>query len=295
LELRHLRYFTALAEELHFGRAAERLHISQPPLSQQIAQLEKQLGVRLLTRTSRSVELTDAGRLFLDEARRTLAQAEHAKHVAERAGRGDLGQLAVGLLAACGVIPRAVRRFIRRYPGVQLTLKVMSSAEQLAALAQGRLDVGFVHLPAGAEALAVEEVEGHVLVAALPSGHRLARQPSISWGALAGESFIGFPRASAPAAYDAIVSRLREAGFHPNVVHRTDSMLARLRLVGAGVGISLLPAFVTRLPHPGVVLRPLRPPRLRAAIGVAHDPARRSPALDRFLAVVREVASSAAR
>ena len=290
MELRRLRYFVALAEELHFGRAAERLGISQPPLSQQIARLEKELAVRLLSRTSRSVSLTEPGRLFLEEARRTLRQVDHAAHVAQRAAGGEVGQLRIGFVPACGVIPVGVRRFAHRFPSVRLTLRNMGTADQVAALVEGALHVGFVHLPIDARGLAVEEVQRDPLLAAIPQRHRLARRSSLSLRALAGEPFIGFPRTSAPGAYDAIRTLFRQAGFTPNVVHETDSILARLRMVGAGLGVSLLPAYAARSPRNGVVLRPLRPPRPVAAIGMVHAPRHATPALARFLSTMREVA-----
>jgi DNA-binding transcriptional LysR family regulator len=290
MELRRLRYFVALAEELHFGRAAERLGISQPPLSQQIARLESDLGVELLKRTSRSVTLTEPGRLFLEEARRTLCQVDHAAHVAQRAAGGEVGHLRIGFVPACGVIPLGVRRFATRFPGVQLTLRNMATADQVESLVEGALHVGFLHLPIDARGLAVEEVQRDPLLAAIPQHHRLARRSSLSLRSLVGEPFIGFPRASAPGAYDAIRTIFREAGFTANVVHETDSLLARLRMVGAGLGVSLIPAYAKRSPRIGVVLRPLRPPRPVARIGMVHAPRHTTPALSRFLSLVREVA-----
>jgi DNA-binding transcriptional LysR family regulator len=289
VELRHFRYFVAVAEELHFGRAAQRLHISQPPLSQQIAALEKEIGVSLLRRTSRSVELTEAGRRFLQEARETLALARSAVDMARRAARGEVGRIQVGFVPACGVIPTAIRRFLRRFPEVQVTLRSMASAEQLEAVRLGRLDVGFVHLPIAVPGLESELVESHQLMVALPARHRLAGRRTIPWRALQGETFIGFPRAAAPGAYDVLMGRLREAGLVPHVVHETDSLLARLRMVGAGVGVSLLPAYALNFDHPGVSLRPLGKPRTAAEIGIVHNPRRVTPALKHFLAVVREV------
>lgn len=290
IELRHLRYFVALAEELHFGRAAQRLHISQPPLSQQIAALEKEIGVPLLLRTSRSVDLTEAGRVFLVEARQTLAQARSAIDLARRAATGEVGRLQIGFVPACGVIPAAIRRFTRLFPSVQVTLRAMPSAEQADAVEHGRLDVGFVHLPMEVSKLSCEPVESHALMAALPARHRLSRRRTIPWRALEGETFIGFPRAAAPGAYDALMSRLREAGLVPRIAHETDSVLARLRMVGAGLGISLLPAYARNFKQPGVSLRPLGPPAAAATIGMVHCPPRHTPALGRFLEVVRETA-----
>jgi DNA-binding transcriptional LysR family regulator len=170
MELRQLRYFVALGEELHFGRAAERLHISQPPLSQQIARLERDLGVTLVRRSSRKVELTAAGELFLAEARRTLSQVEYAAHVARRASDGEAGRVRVGFVPVCGVMPGIVGRFLRRHPAVQLTLSCMRTVDQLDCIAQGSLDVGFVHLPIHRPALSVHEVQSHPLIVALPCG-----------------------------------------------------------------------------------------------------------------------------
>jgi DNA-binding transcriptional LysR family regulator len=295
VELRHLRYFVALAEELHFGRAAERLEISQPPLSQQIASLEKELGVPLLRRSSRSVELTEAGKRFLDEARQTLAQARHTVDVARRAARGEVGQLRIGFVPVCGVISTAIRRYARRFPDVRLSLRCMASAEQLGALLHGSLDVGFVHMPIDRPGLEAEAVQSHPLVAAIPTSHPLSRRASIPWRALEGETFIGFPRSSAPGAYDVLLGRLREAGFNARIVHETDSLMARLRMVGAGLGVSLLPSYAEKYPHAGVVLRPLQPPTPSAVIGVVHSPAHATPALAGFLPIVRGAAATLLR
>jgi DNA-binding transcriptional LysR family regulator len=288
VELRHFRYFVALAEELHFGRAARRLHISQPPLSQQIAALEEEIGVPLLRRTSRTVELTEAGRRFLGEARETLAQARNAVALARRAAQGEVGRLQVGFVPVCGVIPVAVRRYVMRYPDVRVSLRNQSSAEQLESIVRGTIDVGFVHGPVSVPGLECRTVETHALVAAIPTRHRLSSRRTIEWRALQGEPFIGFPRASAPAAYDVLMGRLREAGFDPNVVHETDSLLARLRMVGAGLGVALVPSYASRFPRHGVTLRPLGPPRAIAQIGLVHCPAHLTPAVARFMAVVGE-------
>ena len=289
MELRHLRYFVALAEELHFGRAAQRLQISQPPLSQQIAALEREIGVPLLRRTSRMVELTPAGGAFLEEARQTLDQARNAVEQARRAALGEIGRLQVGFVPVCGIIPVAIRRFMTKFPEVRVTLRNMGSAAQLDSVLHKRLDVGFVHMPITMAGLESEPVESHVLMVALPERHRLARQRTISWRALDGEPFIGFPRAAAPGAYDTLMGRLREAGLIPNVVHETDSLLARLRMVGAGVGVSLPPAYASNFNRPGVVLRPLGPPRTVADIGMVHCPPHITPIVTRFMATVREV------
>ncbi len=293
MDLKHLRYFIALAEELHFGRAAERLGISQPPLSQQIARLEKELGVSLLRRTSRSVALTAGGQAFLEEARRTLAQAQHAVHVARGAERGEVGELRVGFVPACGAIPRGVRRFTRQYPAVRLTLRNLTTADQLEQLASGKLHVGFVHLPIDARGLIVELVQQDSVLAAVPERHPLAGQPAVSLRSFAGEPFIRFPRGAAPGLHDYMITAFREAGVTARVAHETDSILARLRMVGAGLGLSLIPSYAERLPRPGVVLRPLKPAKLVSRIGMVHAARYATPAVARFLSVVRETSPRA--
>jgi DNA-binding transcriptional LysR family regulator len=210
--------------------------------------------------------------------------------VARRAATGEVGRLQVGFVPACGVLPTAVRRFMRRFPHVQVTLRHMPSAEQLDALQHGRLDVGFVHMPIDVEDVACELVESHPLIVAVPARHPLSRRRTVSWRAMEGETFIGFPRHAAPGAHDALMSQLRRAGLVPRIVHETDSILARLRMVAAGLGISLLPAFARNFNHAGVSLRPLGPPAAAAEIGVVYCPPRETPALARFLEIVRETA-----
>ena len=288
VDLKQLRYFVVVGEELHFGRAAERLGISQPPLSQQVARLEAELEVKLLRRTSRSVALTEPGRLFMQAAQRTLAQAEEAVHVARNAARGEVGCVRAGFVAAFLVLPLAIRRYVRRFPGVKLTLRCMGTAEQVVAVEERRLDVGFVHLPLDRDDLAVDELENYGMMVAMPAGHRLSRSPRVPLAALRGEPFIGFPRASAPGVYDVMMAHLRQAGFVPNVAHETDSLLARLRLVGAGFGVSLLPAYAAQFPRPGVVLRPLQTP-LTATIGMVYPRTTPATSLARFIAFVRKV------
>ena len=200
MELRHLRYFVAVAEELHFGRAARRLEMAQPPLSIQIQRLEKELGVKLLERTQRHVGLTAAGRVFLERARRVLEQAELAVHAAQRAGRGETGSLAVGFVgsATYGVLPEVLRLFRRRFPDVDLMLYEMGSTAQQRAVVEGRLHLGLIRTPrdnAGLdEALAQQVVQREPLVVALPKGHALTRLETLPLIQLAAEPFILFPR-----------------------------------------------------------------------------------------------------
>ena len=194
MELRHLRYFIAVAEELHFSRAAERLHISPPSLTQQIQNLEQELGARLFLRTKRDVRLTDAGARFLEEARLTLRQAERAELVARRAGRGEVGKVEIGFVAsaAClGLLTTALPSYRAMFPLVELSIRKMESPRQLEHLSEGRLDVGFLRPPAryptGVTAVIIAR---QPMVIALPTGHKLARGKAIAAATLAEETFV---------------------------------------------------------------------------------------------------------
>jgi DNA-binding transcriptional LysR family regulator len=265
VELHHLRYFVAVAEELHFGRAAARLGMAQPPLSQQIRRLEALVGVRLFARTSRRVVLTDAGRAFLESVRIAIAQLDRGVESARLVDRGELGTLAVGYVAtsALSVLPAIVREFTRRHPAVRLHLHELSTAPQLAALRAGTIDVAFVREPELLGEVAVGTRWREPFVAALPQAHRLARLKQIQVSALAGEQFILFPRALAPRFHTQIVQICERAGFQPQVVQEALSWQTILSLVGAGLGVSLAPASTRALPLRGVrylALTPAQPP-----------------------------------
>ncbi|MDE2150591.1 MAG: LysR family transcriptional regulator [Gammaproteobacteria bacterium] len=270
MELRHLRYFVAVADERHFGRAAVRLHISQPPLSQQIRDLERELGVPLFERGRGGVRLTSAGRLFDRQARAMLAQAERAVAEARRVGRGQAGRLEIGFtgsLPFTDVFARGLQRFRQRYAGVELHLQEMGSVEQIEALAASRLDLGLLridsrHLPVG---LAGEALSEEPLMAALPRVHPLARRTAVSLRHLADEPWLAFAP-SVPGGLPTQIEQLtRAAGFAPNIVQRVHEMPTMIGLVAAGVGIALVAASMRRIRLPGVVFRPLTglTPRLR--------------------------------
>lgn len=297
MELRHLRYFVAVAEELHFSRAAARLHIAQPPLSQQIRHLEHELGVTLLFRTRRRVELTDAGRALLEEARRLLAGAERAARVARRAGGGEVGQLSVAFVpsADLDVLPRALRVWHARFPDVELELQTLLPAAQLEGLAAGRLHVGILRLPVSAEReLVVEPLQEEPLVAAVPQRHRLAARARVRLGDLAGETILMFQRHVAPGYYDLLTSACLAAGFTPRVFH-PGSLQTNLALIAAGLGVSLLPTSIRNLRRAGVVYRPLAPPVPRVALAVAWRRDERSAVVPAFVEVVRAVARGPGR
>lgn len=294
MELRHLRYFVAVAEELHFGRAAERLHITQPPLSQQIADLEKELGVRLLERTKRRVQLTDAGRLFLQGAQDVLAQAETIVRTAQRASRGEVGTLSVGFVpvADLSVLPWALPIFRGRFPKVQLALHSLHGAAQIEALREGRIDVGLLYLPFTDDTLVVEPILDEPLIVVLPERHPLARRRQIRLRLLATEPFIFFPRHRHPGFYDLIVSFCRQADFSlMNVVQEADHIQTSLGLTAMGIGVSLQPASIQALHRRGVVYRPLRPPVPRVTLAIAFRRGNPSEVLRAFLGIVREAVS----
>ena len=291
MELRHLRYFVAVAEELHFGRAAQRLHIAQPPLSQQIRRLEEDLGDRLFHRTNRRVELTDAGRAFLVEARLTLAQAERAREVVSRTARGEVGQLLVGHMASAelSVFPRLLPAFRRRHPGVEVVFQLVGESEQLQMLRDGQIHAGFMRAPAADRALTVKPIFREPLVAVLPTRHPLARRRSVALAELRDERFVLFPRGFAPAYYDALMAIFRDAGVEPRVVHDTNRFHTMLSLVATGRGVTLTGKCVERLGRPGIVCRPLRPRAPNIETAIAYDPRNPSPLLRAFLAVVDRV------
>lgn len=261
LELRHLRYFVAVADELHFGRAAKRLHMSQPPLSMQIRALEELVGAPLFDRNQRRVNLTKAGEIFVREARQILQKTQSAVLAARSASRGELGELVVGFVSTAdyNVLPPLLRRFRDRAPGVHLTLREATTDVQLEAIAAGRIDVGFVYPPVEHPDLDHRVIHREPLVAALPERHRLARlRGKVSLGDLAEAAFVLFPRPLAPGLYDDIVSFCRQAGFSPRVEQEAVQMQTIVSLVSAEVGVALIPASLENLGRKGVVYKALK-------------------------------------
>ncbi|HEV7731995.1 MAG TPA: LysR substrate-binding domain-containing protein [Candidatus Binatia bacterium] len=292
MELRHLRYFVAVAEELHFSRAAARLHIAQPPLSQQIRHLEHELEVALFTRTRRRVELTAAGRAFLDEARSVLEQADRAARIARRVGGGQIGHLSIGFVpsADLDLLPRVLRVWQRRYPDVELELQVLFAAAQIDALLAGRIQVGLVRLPLTPQrGLVVERVQSEPLVVALPRRHRLARRRAIRLPDLAGDTLLLFPRHVAPGYYDVLMGAFEGAGLTPRVFH-PGTLQTNLALISAGIGITLLPASIRNLRRAGVVYRPLAAAAPTVELAVVYREDERSPTVPAFVDLVRSAA-----
>jgi DNA-binding transcriptional LysR family regulator len=274
MELRHFRYVLAVAETLHFGRAAARLNMRQPPLSQQIRQLEDELGVRLFDRSRRQVQLTPAGEMFVQDARMVVAQAGHAGRVGERLRQGEMGQLVVGIAgpADADYFIEIMRLFMQRHPQVRVVVRNMSTAEQLQALVEERLHVGFVTPPADHPDLRFDTVLHKPIVLAVPRDHPLAARPRVPLTAVASESLILFPRTMAPGFFDAIASACQAAGFGLHVRHEVDNLQSAYGLVAAGLGVSFVPDGLQGEPPKGVVLRPLAPqlPRIDCEIALAY-------------------------
>lgn len=283
MELRHLRYFVAVAEELHFGRAAARVHISQPPLSRQIRDLEQELGARLFDRGRHGVALTAAGGVFLGEVRRLLEQLDHSVAAARRADRGELGTLRIGYVGSVAYsgLPEIVRAFRTRLPSVEVRLREMSPAEQVEALLADRLDVSFARGPVEEPGLRVQTVLDETLVAALPSSHPLSARREVGLAMLAREPFVLTARARGPGFHDHILTICRNAGFSPRVVQE-GSHFDVLSLVAAGTGVAIVPASLREIRRGDVVYRPLRE-RPRTQLVMVSSKNATSPVLRQFV------------
>lgn len=250
IELRHLRYFIAVAEELHFGHAAARLNISQPPLSQQIQLLEQQVGARLLSRTNRSVALTPAGAQFLIDSRQILTQVDDAAARAARLHQGQTGELRVGFTSSAPFIKAVsdtLSTFRRRYPDVHLQTREINTREQIAPLHEGTLDLGLMRNTALPDTLAWEVILREPLLAMVPHDHPLAAQPAVTLGELAKEPFVFFDPHVGTGLYDDILGLLRRYGLVPRIAQEVGEAMTIIGLVAAGLGVSILPASFCRV------------------------------------------------
>ncbi|WP_030253414.1 LysR family transcriptional regulator [Streptomyces violens] len=291
MELRHLTAFVAVAEELHFGRAAKRLQMAQPPLSQQIRQLEKELGVQLFERNTRSVRLTSAGQSFLDPVRTVLADLDTATRAAKAAGRGEYGRVTIGFAGASTheTLPLLTRAVRAAHPALELVMKGQTYANvALAGVADGSLDLGFVRLPVTQPGVATRVIDEEELVCALPSDHPLARRRRIPIAALADEPFVSFPANAGSTVRDATVRACEAAGFNPRVVQEAPDSYTILALVGAGVGVTLTVTSCQHIQQTGLVYRPLAGPPIRLQAALAWRPDNPSAALRTVLAVAEE-------
>jgi DNA-binding transcriptional LysR family regulator len=293
MQLRHLKSFVAVAEELHFGRAAERLGIAQPPLTEQIKRFERDLGYPLFARTSRKTELTDAGRVLLGKANELLRAFDQAIELARGAGRGQTGRLRVGTPPSMMLtkLPTAIRGYRARYPGVEFTLKEMSTSAIAEGLRADNLDVGFLREYDPPRSLALEWVYQEPLVAVLPAKHALAASPRVTLGNLAHEPFVFFPRAVGEAFYDRLIQMCVKAGFSPRIVQEATQWQSIVTCVETGMGVSVAPACVQRFRWPGVEYRPL--PGLKTSVTVCRREGTVSAAAGAFLRLSNEVLSKA--
>jgi DNA-binding transcriptional LysR family regulator len=290
VELRHLRSFVAVAEERHFGRAAERLHIAQPPLSQQIRRLEAELGVTLLHRTTRSVELAPAGEVLLVRAREILAAVDGATEDARRAARGEFGRLAVGFTgsATYALLPQLAAALRSGLPGVVLDLRgELLTPAQVTGLLDGTLDLGLLRPPVRERALEVEVLRREPLVAVLPQTHRLAAAKAVPLEQLEAEPFVTYPSHFRSVVHDAVEETCAAHGFRPRVALEVSETATLVSFVAAGLGVSLVPQSVSHMTVEGAVYRPLAREAAEVELAVAWRRDDETPVLGRALAVVR--------
>ena len=261
IELRHLRYFLAVADTLHFTRAAQQLGIAQPPLSQQIRKLETLVGHPLFTRTTRGVKLTPAGELLATRARGTLEKMHDDIAQVQRLGRGEEGTLTIGFAGSIMFteLPRAIQAFRQRYPNVELRLREMVTTQQISALLNRTIDLGFLRDGDPTDGLETTTLLRESFLAVLPESHPLAKEPSFRLAELKGERFVLFGRHHGPLAYDRTLACCARAGFVPNIVQEAPQWPTVIRLVAAGIGVSLVPACLANLAIPGSVYRKVDP------------------------------------
>ncbi len=290
MELRHLRYFLAVAEEGNFTRAAARLGIGQPPLSQQIRDLETEIGAMLFHRVPHGAELTAAGAAFLPEAKASLAAAEKARLAAQSANRGETGRLSLGFTASSAfnpIVSTTIRRFQARWPDVQLSLQEMNTLGLMQKLERGELDAAFMRPglddPNGVR---LKRLPDEPMVVALPANHPLAKQKTLPLALLAKESFILFPRLVGLSLYDDVVRACREAGFELMVAQEAPQISSVVNLVAADLGVSIVPASISQIKLAGVAYRPIDGPPAVARLALAVLRSQRSPVTENLMSLL---------
>jgi len=293
MDLRHLRYFVAVAEERHFTRAAARLGIQQPPLSHQIRQLEEELGTKLLRRLTRGVELTEAGVFLLEEAHRILNHVERTKTDVQSLARGTTGRVRVGFGGATyfePLVSQVIRTFRERYPGVTLIPEQSVTPRLIEKLKNNEVDIAFLRPPYDAQDwLGSDLLFEETMMAVLPSTHPLAGSASVRLADLAGEPFILFPRADSPGFYDEIVASCQRAGFPLKLGHETPNIPAIAMMVGTGFGVSIVPQSLSQVRVGGVVYVPIDGEAPRATISLGYRRDGQSQAIRNFIAVTKRL------
>jgi DNA-binding transcriptional LysR family regulator len=259
MELKHLTSFIAVAEQLSFVRAADRLYLSQPALTGQIQRLEEELGVQLLARNRRSVKLTDAGKVFLVEARATLLRARQAADRAQKAARGEIGRLRIGFVssAALEIVPGIVVAFRKQHPDITLDLMNLRTVSQVNRLISKTLDIGFLRLPLSNEQLRTTVIHREPFVLVLPKGHPRSRDKQVRIAQLRSERFVAYGRRWAPGFFDSVTQMCVKQGFSPNIVQETGEMYTAIALIAAGVGVAILPKSVVLAQSKNIVMKPL--------------------------------------
>jgi DNA-binding transcriptional LysR family regulator len=289
IQLRRLRYFVAVAEELHFGRAARRLDMAQPPLSQQIQRLEAELGIELFRRYPRRIELTRGGKLLLSHAEALLAQAARLEDVMRCAAEATAGPLTIGFARSAGytLLPTVLRRFHERYPKVQLALQEQTTPRQNALLLCGRIDVGIVrqHLPD--PDITLDPLAKERMIAALPEAHPLSLAPRLTMADLAMERFVFLSRAVSPVHYDLLLTACRAAGFNPHITQEAPDPASLISLISAGLFVALVPQSTAAAPRPHVVYREVEDLSTTVDFLLAYRTERRDPIVKRFCEIAQ--------
>ncbi len=294
MELRHLRYFVAVAENLNFTKAAAKLHLAQPSLTRQIHNLEGEIGVRLLNRSKSQVALTEEGRSFLVDARRILALAKESVLAVQRLSRGETGQLNIAYLSNFDfeLLPETLGAFRQTFPHIALNLFDMTPAEQFRALEARKIDLGFVGLPppAANKDLQSESIARHRTVVVLPEKHPLARKRQVNLGELKTMFFVGMSEKTHPGFREWLSGTCQQAGFMPRILQDAELEPALMTFVAEGLGVSLAREHIKRLPHPGVALRPLAPP-VRTDYCIAWNRDNGSRTLQQYIQMVKSLAA----
>ncbi|PTI77795.1 LysR family transcriptional regulator [Staphylococcus succinus] len=290
MELRHLKYFKTVAEELHFGKAAKRLNMAQPPLSLQIRQLEEALGVPLFRRTKRSVTLTQEGHVFLEKVYQLFENLNESIETVRLVNRGKIGEIVIGFLASAAydVLPSIIKSYRYHYPSIHVTLKQLTTAEQLKALQDETIDIGIISEPIESTLFNYEIIRQEPMVVALPSDHSLTRvQRPIMLSDLACESFILTGREENQLHYDKVINSCGAAGFSPHILQETKEMSTLISLVSAGIGIAIVPSSIQSLLQNEVVYREISDSNIKTVTALVWDSKNDSPTVNAFVELVK--------